>query len=193
VEAYVRLLTDAVRAHWKRMEAPPPTVMAEPGRSIVGEAGVTIYRIGTVKDIPGVRVYASVDGGMTDNPRAALYQARYHGRLANRMREDATGLVSIAGKCCETGDMIAWDVPLPEPHPGDLLAIFSTGAYHYAMSSNYNRIPRPPILLVSGGHADLLVRGETYEDVMSHDVIPARLAEGSAAAPANAARPTEPL
>lgn len=175
VDDYVSLLADAVRQSWPRLGAELPIVMVEPGRSIVGEAGVTLYRIDTVKEIPGVRVYAAVDGGMTDNLRVALYQARYHGRLANRMRDAAEYKVSIAGKCCETGDMIAWDLDLPRIRKGDLLAVFSTGAYTFAMANNYNRIPRLPVLLLHDGQASVLVRRETYDDVLSHDEIPPHL------------------
>lgn len=178
VESLVGLLSASTKAYWTCLEAPLPTLMVEPGRSIVGEAGVTIYRVDTVKEIPGVRIYVSVDGGMTDNLRAALYQARYHGILANRANDTAEQKVSIAGKCCETGDMIAWDLDMPRVRNGDLVAIFSTGAYHYSMSSNYNRLPRPLVLLVRNGEADVLVRRETYEDLLSHDVIPPHLATG---------------
>lgn len=184
VDAYVGVLEAALREHWPRVGAVPPTVMVEPGRSIVGEAGITVYRIDTIKDIPGVRTYASVDGGMTDNLRVALYQARYHGVLANRPRERPDQKVSIAGKCCETGDMIAWDLGLPAVRKGDLLAIFSTGAYHYAMASNYNRLPRLPVVLVSDGHPHVIVRRETYDDVMALDQRPLHLfspREGSGA------------
>jgi diaminopimelate decarboxylase len=179
IERYVQLLVETVKEHWARLEAPLPTLMIEPGRSIVGEAGVTIYRVGTVKTIPGVRTYVSVDGGMTDNPRVSLYQAKYHGVLANRVKEAPAAKVSIAGKCCESGDMIAWDLELPAVRPGDLLAIFSTGAYHYSLSSNYNRMPRGPLLLVADGHADLLMRPQTYDDLLSHDCIPQRLSHAA--------------
>ena len=175
VDSYAGLLEASLRAHWPRVGGALPTVMVEPGRSIVGEAGITIYRVGTIKDIPAVRTYASVDGGMTDNLRVALYQARYHGILANRAGERATAKVSIAGKCCETGDMIAWDLDLPPVARGDLLTIFSTGAYHYAMASNYNRLPRLPVVLVGDGRAEVLVRRETYQDVMSLDQMPSSL------------------
>jgi diaminopimelate decarboxylase len=175
IDAYVHLLVSSIEAQWPRLDAPPPTVMVEPGRSIVGEAGITVYRIDTVKEIPGVRTYASVDGGMTDNLRVALYQARYHGVLANRMGDPGEGKVSIAGKCCETGDMIAWDLDLPRVRKGDLLAVFSTGAYHYSMASNYNRLPRPPVILVREGEACTMVRRETYADVLAHDEIPEHL------------------
>lgn len=175
VDAYAGLLESSMREQWPRAGSAFPTVMIEPGRSVVGEAGITVYRIDTIKDIPGVRTYASVDGGMTDNLRVALYQARYHGVLANRARERPTQKVSIAGKCCETGDMIAWDLDLPAVRKGDLLAVFSTGAYHYAMASNYNRLPRLPVVLVNEGHAHVIVRRETYDDVMALDQRPPHL------------------
>lgn len=181
VEAYAALLETSLRAAWPRIGGDLPTVMVEPGRSIVGEAGITVYRVDTIKDIPGVRTYASVDGGMTDNLRVALYQARYHGVLANRMRERPTQKVSIAGKCCETGDMIAWDLDLPPVAGGDLLAVYATGAYHYAMASNYNRLPRLPVVLVGDGRAQVLIRRETYEDVLALDEMPPHLAVGEGA------------
>ncbi|MCH7472456.1 diaminopimelate decarboxylase, partial [bacterium] len=140
---------------------------------IVGEAGVTLYTVQGVKRIPGVRNYASVDGGMTDNPRYALYQARHPVLLANRAGEQADDEPwSISGKCCETGDMLIHDAMLPALQPGDLIAMFCTGAYTYSMASNYNRVPRPAVVLVGPGRASLLARRETPEDVARLDQIP---------------------
>ncbi len=154
-----------------------PALVVEPGRSIAGEAGTTLYTIGSIKEIPGIRKYAAVDGGMGDNPRVALYQAEYQALLANRANEPATDTVSIAGKCCESGDMLIWDLAVPEPRSGDLLAVFCTGAYNYSMSSNYNRLPRPAVILVLNGKADLIVQRESYEDLIRLDNVPARLAK----------------
>jgi len=150
----------------------------EPGRSIAGEAGTTLYTIGSSKVIPGVRKYVAVDGGMGDNPRVALYQAEYQALLANRANEEADDLVSIAGKCCESGDMLIWDLKIPEANTGDILAVFCTGAYNYSMASNYNRLPRPAVVLVADGKADLIVKRESYEDLVRLDEIPQRLAKG---------------
>jgi diaminopimelate decarboxylase len=147
----------------------------EPGRSIVGTAGSTLYTVGDVKIIPGVRTYVTVDGGMTDNPRFALYQARYEAALANRMKDPPAIIASIAGKCCESGDMIARDISLPETAPGDLLIVFGTGAYNYSMSSNYNRLPKPAVALVHQGRADIIVKRETWDDIIRNDVMPDRL------------------
>ena len=155
---------------------PVPRLCVEPGRSIVGEAGTTLYTIGAVKDIPGVRRYVAVDGGMTDNPRVALYQAVYEALVANRAGDPPTDVASVAGKCCESGDMLLWDAHLPSVRRGDLLAVFTTGAYNYSMASNYNRLPRPAVVLVGGGRARLLVARETYADLVRLDVIPEDLA-----------------
>ncbi|SIS92762.1 diaminopimelate decarboxylase [Alicyclobacillus vulcanalis] len=146
-----------------------PTLWIEPGRSIVGPAGVTLYRVGTRKIIPGVRNYVAIDGGMTDNPRLALYGAKYHATLANRLPDVPHRPWSVAGKCCESGDMLIWDLPLADPEPGDLLAVFATGAYTYAMASHYNRIPKPAVVFCRDGEAKLVVRRETWADVARLD------------------------
>lgn len=183
-EAYVRLLAEAVRTESLRYDLPSPRILIEPGRSIVGEAGVTLYTIGSIKEVPGIRTYVAVDGGMADNPRVALYGAKYEAVVANKAQAPRTRTVSIAGKCCESGDMLIWDLPVPDVEPGDLLAVFATGAYNFSMASTYNRLPRPAMVLVRDGEADLIVRRETYADLVACDVIPARLAPKSAQAPA---------
>ncbi|HEX2058113.1 MAG TPA: diaminopimelate decarboxylase [Actinomycetota bacterium] len=156
-----------------------PAILFEPGRALAGPAGVTVYRVGTVKRIPRARghadqpdrVYVSVDGGLSDNPRYALYGAKYEAALANRMGDPASLWCSIAGKHCESGDILVRDVRLPEDvAPGDLLCIPATGAYTYSMASNYNRVPRPPVVLVENGEAAVIVRRETYDDVLRLDV-----------------------
>jgi len=150
----------------------PPVLCDEPGRSIIASAGVSLYTVQSVKRIPGVRNYASVDGGMTDNPRYALYGARHYVMLAERAHEPADGLWSISGKCCESGDMLIKDTPLPAPRRGDLLALLNTGAYTYSMASNYNRVARPAVVLVSADRAELICRRETPEDLLRLDVMP---------------------
>lgn len=145
---------------------PYPELWIEPGRSIVGEAGTTIYKIGSQKNLPDIRHYVSVDGGMSDNIRPAFYDAKYTGFLANRMRDEADTTVSVAGKACESGDMLIFDLPLPEANPGDLLAVINTGDYTFAMASNYNRIPRPAVIFVENGKEFLAIRRETPEDFM---------------------------
>jgi diaminopimelate decarboxylase len=141
----------------------------------VGDAGTTLYTIGSQKDIPGVRKYVAVDGGMMDNIRPALYDAKYEAILANRANEEPEEVVSIAGKACESGDMLIWDLPLPKVQSGDILAVFCTGAYNYSMASNYNRIRRPAVVFVKDGKADLVVRRESHEDLTRNDVIPDRM------------------
>ncbi len=142
----------------------------EPGRYLIGQAGITLYTIGSKKEIPGLRTYVAVDGGMTDNPRVALYDAKYHAVLANKPQKEKTDLVSIAGKCCESGDMLVWDIMLPHIEPGDILAVFSTGAYNYSMASNYNLLPRPAMIFVRDGIPRMVVRRETYEDLLLRDI-----------------------
>ncbi|WP_310550140.1 diaminopimelate decarboxylase [Paenibacillus glufosinatiresistens] len=184
VSEYVAAIADAVKTHFAGIDAALPEIWVEPGRSIVGDAGTTLYTVGTSKDIPGVRKYIAVDGGMTDNPRPALYESKYEAILANRAAEPAAETVSIAGKCCESGDMLIWDVELPEPKSGDLLAVACTGAYNYSMASNYNRIRRPAVVFVENGRSDLVVRRETRDDIVAGDVIPRRLAAQQPAAKA---------
>ena len=149
-----------------------PAVVIEPGRSIVGEAGISVYTIGQIKDIKGVRKYVSVDGGMTDNIRPALYQSLYTGVIANKADEEKTETVTICGKCCESGDILIRDLKVPEPEQGDIFAIFSTGAYGYSMASNYNRNCIPPVVLVKEGKSRLIVKGQDYEDLLRNDIIP---------------------
>lgn len=175
ISTYVETIAAAVRDAFAPLRHPLPEIWLEPGRSIVGEAGTTLYTIGTVKEVPGIRRYASVDGGMTDNLRPALYQAKYEAMLANRGKETPTETVSIAGKCCESGDMLIWDLPLPAVQTGDLLAVSCTGAYNYVMASNYNRLRRPAVVFVHDGKADLVVQRETLEDLIRLESIPRRI------------------
>ena len=181
VATYVNAITDSLKENFTEADYTWPEIWVEPGRSMVGDAGTTLYTVGTQKNIPGVRKYVAVDGGMTDNPRPALYQSKYEAVLANRANEEATEVVSIAGKCCESGDMLIWDLKLPEVQRDDLLAVFCTGAYNYAMASNYNRIRRPAVVFVKDGQADLVVQRETLENIVCNDVVPARLQKSSLA------------
>lgn len=172
---YVKTLIDAVKSKAKENNISKPYLLLEPGRSIIGEAGVTLYTVGAIKDIPGIKKYVAVDGGMFDNPRYALYQSKYTVLLANRANEECTEKVSIAGKCCESGDLIAVNVPLPAVNTGDILAVLTTGAYNYSMASNYNRNFIPAAVLVNEGKAEYIIRPQTYEDLVRNDVLPDRL------------------
>ena len=147
-----------------------PKIILEPGRSLVAEAGVTLYTVGSVKEIPGFRKYVSVDGGMTDNPRFALYGSQYTIALANKITESADFKCSVAGRCCESGDMIQEDIMLQKPVRGDILAVFVTGAYNHSMASNYNCVLRPPIVSISGGKDSVAVRRETFDDLSAREV-----------------------
>jgi diaminopimelate decarboxylase len=142
----------------------------EPGRSIVADAGMTLYTVGTLKSIPGFRNYVSVDGGMPDNPRYALYQSRYTALVANRAAAPRDYIATVAGRCCESGDLIGEGMPIQRPARGDVLAVLTTGAYNYAMASNYNKLPRPPVITISKGEARLAVRRESFADLLRNDV-----------------------
>ncbi len=175
IKEYACAIRESVDESCKKWNFPRPKLFVEPGRSIVGPAGCTVYTIGAIKNIPGIRKYVAVDGGMTDNPRPALYQAKYEGLVANKAKEPVQEVVSITGRCCESGDMLIWDLSVPKVEPGDLLAISCTGAYNYSMSSNYNCLPRPAVVLVHDGNADLIVSRETYGDLAQHHLVPERL------------------
>ncbi len=180
VESCVKLIGSAVKQEAQSRNYPLPQLVLEPGRSLVGEAGTTLYTVGSIKELPGIRCYLAVNGGMADNPRVALYQAEYEGLIANKANQKGEKLVTVTGKCCESGDMLIWDILVAPPQSGDVLAIFSTGAYNYSMASNYNRLPRPAMVSVLNGQADLIVARETYQDLISLDRIPARLQKLSA-------------
>ncbi len=170
IEATVKNFTDEVKSAAREFGLKLPFLVIEPGRSIVAPSGITVYTVGSVKEIKDVRTYVSVDGGMTDNPRYALYQAEYTAVLPERIDAEATETVTIAGRCCESGDIIGKDMKLPKVSAGDLLAILATGAYNYSMASNYNRVPRPPVVMVSGGKSKLIVKRESYEDLIKNDI-----------------------
>ncbi len=163
-------LSTKLTSFCNKFQYPTPTIITEPGRSIVADAGITLYTAGSIKNIPGYKTYLSVDGGMTDNPRFALYNAPYTAVIANKAAQNATTTYSIVGKCCESGDIIIPEAELPQAESGDIVAILNTGAYNYSMSSNYNRIPRPPVVMVRDGKDYVAVKRETFEYMTSLDI-----------------------
>ena len=168
--AYMGRVARIVKEHSAFCGIETPDILIEPGRSIVGTAGITLYTVGAVKHIPNIRTYVSIDGGMDDNPRYILYQSDYEAVCANKADNPKDMTVTIAGKCCESGDLIQENAPVQTLEPGDILAVLSTGAYNYSMSSNYNRIPRPPVVMVKDGKARLVVKRETYDDLIRNDL-----------------------
>ncbi len=174
VNKYAEAITDVLRAALIHHGLKEVRLFQEPGRSLVAEAGTTLYTVGVIKDIPGVRKYVSVDGGLSDNPRPALYEAKYEAIVANKANLPAAEKVTIAGKHCET-DLLIQDIDLPPLEPGDILAVQTTGAYNYSMASNYNRLPRPAVVLASGGQAEVIVERETLSDLVRADRIPPHL------------------
>ncbi len=175
IQDWVRTVATAVAEACTTRGLELPRLLCEPGRSLVAPAGVTLYAIGSRKAIPDLRTYISVDGGMSDNPRPITYQSQYTALLADRPLAPAEEVVTVAGKHCESGDVLLRDVSLPAAHTGEVLAVFATGAYNASMSSNYNRIPRPAAVLVHDGIADLVQRREQPEDLLRFDVLPVRL------------------
>jgi diaminopimelate decarboxylase len=175
IQDWVRTVATAVAEACTTRGLELPRLLCEPGRSLVASAGVTLYAIGSRKAIPDLRTYISVDGGMSDNPRPITYQSQYTALLADRPLAPADEVVTVAGKHCESGDVLLRDVSLPAAHAGEVLAVFATGAYNASMSSNYNRIPRPAAVLVHDGIADLVQRREQPEDLLRFDVLPVRL------------------
>ena len=170
-DEYIKNVSEVVKAAAEKRNVKLPFILMEPGRSIAAPAGVTLYTVGGVKDIKNVRKYISVDGGMGDNPRYILYQSEYEAVVANNANAPRTEKVTIAGKCCESGDVLLENTMMPEINVGDTLAVLATGAYNYSMASNYNRIPRPAMVAVSDGKARVVVKRETYEDIIKNDVI----------------------
>lgn len=167
---YMAAVSKAVKAKAAENDIPVPFIYMEPGRSVVGEAGITLYTVGGRKEIPNVRTYVSVDGGMTDNIRYALYESEYTVVNAGKADQKPNEKVTVAGKCCESGDLIQKDTPVADVQVGDTLAVLSTGAYNYSMASNYNRNPRPAIVMVKDGKARLIVKRESYDDLVANDL-----------------------
>ena len=171
INEYAALIKSTFVKQCSELGIDEPKLIVEPGRYIIGPAGITLYTIGTIKEIPFLRKYVSVDGGMSDNPRPALYNALYHAVVANKVNDEANDLVTISGKCCETDTLIK-DILLPKCETGDILAILDTGAYNYSMSSNYNRLSKPSVVLLSRDKADIIVKRDTYEMLTANDIIP---------------------
>ena len=165
----MRLVAGGVKAKATELDYPVPYMVIEPGRSVVASAGITLYTAGHIKEIPGIRTYVSIDGGMTDNPRYALYQAAYTVVNASKADQPADTSVTLAGRCCESGDLIQENAPIRTCTPGDVLAVLATGAYNYSMSSNYNRLPRPAVVMVREGTSRVVVKAETYEELIRNE------------------------
>ena len=168
-------IIDSVKYHSKKYEIDEPELFIEPGRSIVGTAGVTIYTAGSSKQVPNGRKYQAVDGGMSDNIRPSLYEAVYTVEVANNPNGEKNEMITIAGKHCESGDILAKDIFLPEIEEGDTICFYNTGAYGYSMSSNYNRVLKPAVVLVNNGKSDIIINRQTFEQLIELDVIPERL------------------
>ena len=168
---------DAVhfRFHDSHILVLPVEIHIEPGRSIISTSGVTLYTVGSSKQVPGGRKYVAVDGGMADNPRPSMYQAKYTAQVANKIKFDETEKVTIAGRYCESGDILIEEIELPKLEAGDILCVYNTGAYNYSMASNYNRVEKPAMVLVNNSLSDIIVYRETLDNLISHDNIPDRL------------------
>lgn len=166
----IELISEHIDKACRTHGIPAPTVLMEPGRSIVADAGLTLYTVGSVKTITGYKSYVSIDGGMTDNPRYALYQSEYTFLTANKASEAPDFCCTVAGRCCESGDLLGENVNIQKPKRGDILAVLVTGAYNYSMASNYNKIPRPPIVMVRDGRSRIVVKRETYEHMAALDI-----------------------
>jgi diaminopimelate decarboxylase len=175
IAEWVKVVAESVTQACDAQQIPYPKLISEPGRSLIGSACVTAYTVGSQKTVPGIRKYIAVDGGMSDNPRPITYQSVYRAVVANRMSAPADQTVTIAGKHCESGDVLIKDAKLADAQPGDILVIPATGAYNYSMSSNYNRMPRPAAVVVNEGDANLILQRETYADLMRQDRLPERL------------------
>jgi diaminopimelate decarboxylase len=175
IEEWVQPICKVIQEACAAENLPLPKLIAEPGRSLIGSSCVTAYTIGSSKVVPDIRNYVSVDGGMSDNPRPITYQSVYRAVVANRMSSPLTEIVTIAGKHCESGDIVIKDAHLPKNQPGDILVVMATGAYNYSMASNYNRLPRPAAVVVANGEANLILRRETYQDLVRQDCLPERL------------------
>jgi diaminopimelate decarboxylase len=170
IPANIKALSEHLKAGCAAKDYPVPQILLEPGRSIVANAGITLYRVGGVKTIEGYRSYITVNGGMTDNPRYALYQAPYTVLPADRMNDARDFECTVAGRCCESGDLIQENIMMPKAERDDLIAVLTTGAYNFTMSSNYNRLCRPALVLVHEGQARLAVRRQTFEDLIACDL-----------------------
>lgn len=169
-DKYMEMVSEKVKALCEEKNIALPFIIIEPGRSIAAPAGITLYTVGGIKNIPNIRTYVSIDGGMGDNPRYALYKSKYDAVVANKADQPKNTTVTIAGKCCESGDLIGEGMPLQQTEPGDIIAVLATGAYNYSMSSNYNRIPKPAVVFVNGNESRVVVKRETLEDIIRNDL-----------------------
>jgi diaminopimelate decarboxylase len=172
IDEWVQALCQAVKAACESQNLPLPKLLCEPGRSLIGTACVTAYTIGSSKTVPEIRTYVAIDGGMSDNPRPITYQSLYRAVVANKMSAPVSETVTIAGKHCESGDILIKEASLPQTEPGDILVVMGTGAYNYSMASNYNRLPRPAAVVVANQEAKMLLRRETYQDLIRQDCLP---------------------
>jgi diaminopimelate decarboxylase len=169
-DAFMCAVSEVVHTECNRLGIKLPFIIIEPGRSIAGPCGITLYKVGAKKHIPEIRTYVSVDGGMCDNPRYILYQSVYEAIVANKADQPRNESVTIAGKCCESGDLVGENMPLQSAEPGDVIAVCATGAYNYSMASNYNRIPRAEVVFIKDGKARTVIRRESYEDLIRNDI-----------------------
>jgi diaminopimelate decarboxylase len=169
IQDYGKVIVDGIKEECEKHGLTVPRMAVEPGRSIVANAGITLYTVGTIKEIPGIRTYVAVDGGMSDNIRTSLYDAHYEALVANRADEPRSVVVTIAGKHCESGDIVVKDAPLQPVEDGDVIAVLATGAYCESMSSNYNKQVRPGVVFVGEGAWRWVVRRETYDDLLRTD------------------------
>ncbi|MBE9207242.1 diaminopimelate decarboxylase [Nostoc sp. LEGE 06077] len=175
IEDWVKVICQVLQETCAAENLPLPKLLCEPGRSLIATACVTAYTIGATKVVPEIRTYVSVDGGMSDNPRPITYQSVYRAVVANKMSANLTETVTVAGKHCESGDILIKNAQLPKTEPDDILVVMATGAYNYSMASNYNRLPRPAAVVVANGEANLILQRETYQDLIRQDCLPERL------------------
>jgi diaminopimelate decarboxylase len=175
ITTWVKTVCEAVIQACEQRQHPLPKLLCEPGRSLIGPACVTAYTVGATKTVPEIRTYIAVDGGMSDNPRPITYQSVYRTVIANRMSAELTETVTVAGKHCESGDIVIQEAQLPPTQAGDILVVMATGAYNYSMASNYNRLPRPAAVVVKNGESSLILARETYQDLIRQDRLPQRL------------------
>jgi diaminopimelate decarboxylase len=175
IEEWSKAICEVVQETCAAENLPLPKLLCEPGRSLIATAGVTAYTVGSAKVVPEIRTYVTIDGGMSDNPRPITYESEYRAVVANKMSAALTQTVTLAGKHCESGDILIKNAQLPATEPGDIIVVMATGAYNYSMASNYNRLPRPAAVLVANGEANLILRRETYQDIIRQDCLPERL------------------
>lgn len=171
VEEFCNVMLNKAEITAQKLNLNLPCLVIEPGRSIIGNAGTTLYTVGSIKEIPDIRKYVSVDGGMSDNIRPALYDAEYECIIANKAESSFIETVTVAGKCCESGDILLNDIEIPRVKSGDILAVLTTGAYGYSMANNYNKIPKPPVVLINNGDAKLICKRQTFEEVIENEIM----------------------